>query len=439
MNSKKAIELYQINNVTEYNTPITTDDEFFTDFTGLRQNFSEKKIFKSLNIIKSKDNFQCQDLNSIQRIFLSGHRGTGKTTELLRLKKEIDATKCFLTIFCDVGDEELDLHNIDFVDVIIFMIEKLVKELNDKNINIKEDDIKSFYDWYAQRIEEINIINDKSAYIEAGVDSSVGLMSLFEIVSKTRAKFKASQSTKDTIRRVFANKFSDFSAKFNEFILNIKQTKQDKGIAQNLLFVVDGFEKIGTLEDRRRIIIDNSNKFIEIRANIILTLPIELFAEASTLSNYSKPISFPLIDVDNKDGKGKEKFKEFIYKRIDKSLFKNSEDESIINEIIKYGAGSPRETLKIIKEAYIETDSDDYITFDSVIQAKNSMSKMIVDYLTKDEIEILKEINQNKSVAFSDTIATLLVKKVLLDYGEDKYEINSIIKENDKFKTLIDK
>jgi len=426
---KKANNFYEILNAVEFNNPIDETNDFFTDFSGLRKGFNENKIFKMLNINPSTK--ECNTLTSHQRVFLSGHRGTGKTTELLKLRNEINKTNCFLTIFCDVSNEELDVNNIDFVDIVIFMLEQLVKELKEKNITISEKNITSFYDWYSQRIVEINNKTDASATIETEASVSIGIPALFKLLTKTKAKLSASQDTKDTIRRVFTNKFSDFSIKFNEFILNVKETlKQEKGI-KDLLFIIDGFEKIGTLEDRKKILIDNSNKFVEIKTNMIIALPIELFSKVATLSNFSTPISFPLITLESA---GKEKFKEFIYKRIDENLFK---DISTVEEIIKYGAGSPRETLKIIEEAYIATENE-IIDKESVINAKNKMSNEIVNYLTKEELDVLKELNTNGTISYSDTLASLLVKKVILEYGDGSIKkINPIILENETYEKLI--
>jgi flagellin-specific chaperone FliS len=426
---KKANNFYEILNAVEFNNPIDETDEFFTDFSGLRKGFNENKIFKMLNINPTTK--ECNTLTSHQRVFLSGHRGTGKTTELLKLRNEINKTNCFLTIFCDVSNEELDVNNIDFVDIVIFMLEQLVKELKEKNIAISQENISSFYDWYSQRIVEINDKTDASATIETEASLSVGIPALFKLLTKTKAKLSASQDTKDTIRRVFTNKFSDFSIKFNEFILNVKETLKNEKRIKDLLFIIDGFEKIGTLEDRKKILIDNSNKFVEIKSNMIIALPIELFSKVATLSNFSTPISFPLITLESE---GIEKFKEFIYKRIDENLFK---DVTTVEKIIRYGAGSPRETLKIIEEAYIAAE-DEIIDEESVMSAKNKMSNEIVNYLTKEELDVLKELNTNCPISYSDTLASLLVKKVILEYGDGSVKvINPIISENETYKKLI--
>lgn len=426
---KKASNFYEILNVVEFNNPIDETDEFFTDFSGLRKGFNENQIFRMLNI--SPKTRHCNPLTSIERAFLSGHRGTGKTTELLKLRNEINQTQCFLTIFCDIGNEELDINNIDFIDIVIFMIEQLVSELKKQDINLEAKDIESFYNWYEQRIIEINDKTDKSATIEIEGKGGINILSLYKIVVGTKAKLSASHDTKETIRRVFTNKFSEFSLKFNELILYVKETIRENNVAKDLLFIIDGFEKIGTLEDRKKILIDNSNKFVEIKSNMIITLPIELFSQISKLSNFSTPISFPLITLDEN---GTNKFIEFIYKRIDEKLF---DSEDTVKKIIKYGAGSPRETLKIVREAYMLAN-DEIIDLQSVLDAKDKIASEIVNYLTKDELEVLKELENKNNISYSDTLASLLVKKVLLIYGDGSVKvINPIISENETYKKLI--
>lgn len=425
----KANTFYEIQDAVAFNNPIDEKNEFYTDFSGFRKGFNEKKIFKYLNINPTTK--ECNKISQTLKLFLSGHRGTGKTTELLKLKNEIDETTCFFSVFCDLSDEELDVNNIDFIDIIILILEKLTKTLDDKKIDIPKANIEPFYDWYEQRITEINNQTDESASIEVEGKAGIDLFSLFSLVSKTKGKLSGSNSTKETIRKVFKNKFSDFSLKFNEFILDIKDYLLKNGISKDLLFFIDGFEKIGSLEDRKKILIDNSNKFVEIKANMIITLPIELFSEVSRLKEFASHISFPLITLDNNS---KERFIEFIYKRIEKNLF---DSEQTVEKIIYYGAGSPRETLKIISNAYIQAEGE-IIDLKSVQDAQKSISEELMKYLDEKEISLLKQVYTKSKIPFSDELAKLLIKKVLLDYEDGlEREINPILLDNQDFINLI--
>lgn len=425
----KANTFYEIQDAVAFNNPIDEKNEFYTDFSGFRKGFNEKKIFKYLNINPTTK--ECNKISQTLKLFLSGHRGTGKTTELLKLKNEIDETTCFFSVFCDLSDEELDVNNIDFIDIIILILEKLTKTLDDKKIDIPKANIEPFYDWYEQRITEINNQTDESASIEVEGKAGIDLFSLFSLVSKTKGKLSGSNSTKETIRKVFKNKFSDFSLKFNEFILDIKDYLLKNEISKDLLFIIDGFEKIGSLEDRKKILIDNSNKFVEIKANMIITLPIELFSEVSRLKEFASHISFPLITLDNNS---KERFKEFIYKRIEKNLF---DSEQTVEKIIYYGAGSPRETLKIISNAYIQAEGE-IIDLKSVQDSQKSISEELMKYLDEKEILLLKQVYTKTKIPFSDELAKLLIKKVLLDYEDGlEREINPILLDNEDFINLI--
>ena len=427
---KKANDFYEILNAVEFNSPILSkEDEFFVDFKDLRKGFSEVSIYKNLHI--NPKTMKCNDLNANQRIFLSGHKGTGKTTELLKLKNEINETGCFLTVYCDVANEKSGTNDMDIVDIIIFMLEKLVKELQDKDIKIGNDDIESFYNWYNQRIIEINDKTDKSATIEIEAKGGINLLSFYKLLVGTKAKLSASQDTKDTIRRVFTNNFSEFSTKFNYFIINIKDIIRKENIAQDLLFIIDGFEKVGSFEDRQRILIDESDKFVEIKSNMILTLPIELFSKKINVRDFSTLISLPLITLDDK---GIKKFKEFIYKRINENLFDN---EAVVEEIIKYGLGSPRETLQMIQDSYMLAQND-IIDTKSVLDAKEKLSNELVDYLTAKDIEVLNSIQNNEDITYDGIIGELLSKKAILEYGDGtNKKINPIILENEKYQRLI--
>ena len=84
----KANTFYEIQDAVAFNNPIDEKNEFYTDFSAFRKDFSEDKIFKHFNINPVTKN--CNKLSQTVKLFLSGHRGTGKTTELLKLKKPGD-------------------------------------------------------------------------------------------------------------------------------------------------------------------------------------------------------------------------------------------------------------------------------------------------------------------------------------------------------------
>jgi hypothetical protein len=280
--------------------------------------------------------------------------------------------------------------------------------------------LEPFYDWYSKRIREVNKKTDSSIQIEAMAEAGVSIPFFSKLLASVTSKLSSTNETKDTIRKVFKPKINDFLIKFNEFILSINEEFKKKEHYYDMLFMVDGFEKIGRLEDRKRIIVDDSEQFNKIKTNMLITLPIELHEYEHVLNSFANVVSFPLIEVSNDS---KDRLRDFVLKRIDESLF---EDDSCIDAIIEYGAGSPRETLRVIQEAYTLSESD-CIDFDSINRAVANMARSYSMYLEEGEINTLKKINNGEFVPFSKEVANLLNEKVLLDYGDSNYKINPII------------
>ncbi len=428
---KKAENFYQIQDAVAFNVPVSSDSPFYTDLTPYRKDFTEKKIFKHLNI--NPNNKNCSPLGKHKKIFLTGYRGTGKTSELLKLQSEIDKTHCYFTIFVDIANGDLDTNNIETVDIFILMIHELLNELQNREANIKNETITDFFDFYKSTIvEESNKKLEGSAQIESSVELKAGLLGFIKLISNTKAKLKGSQESKTTIRREINNNFSLFSDRLNEFLTSLTtQLRSVENRYEDILFIVDGFEKIGSLEDRKKILIDDSNKLTIINTHMIITLPIELFTQQSRLSNFAVSENFPLIDL-NKEG-AKERFKEFITKRVDEKLF----EDGAIDKIIEYGAGHPRQTLHIINRAYIESE-EELITIDSVIKAieilGNELSK-----IDEKEIRILHSIYNKKIIPQDDTYITLKERNIIFEYGSSTKDsfINPVVKENEDIKKLL--
>lgn len=426
--TQKARDLFSIQDSVTINTPVDSDNIFYVDFTPYRSDFTDKKIFRHLNI--DIENNGCRSLNSSKKIFLSGYRGTGKTSELLTLKKKIDATKCYLSIFVDISEEELDTVNIETVDILILMLEKLIDTLLEKGADVSDDIISDFYEWYKTKIvQEVNKSVKGSAQIEVELKAMLPIPLFAKLIGNTKLKLQSSLESKTIIRREINNNFKTFSSKFNEFIRSVIQELKEKNHYQDLLFIVDGFEKIGSLSARKKILIDDSNKLTIIESHMLITLPIELFSQKNVLNHFSITENFPLINLD--EPKAKECFKEFILKRVDEKLFASG----AIDLIVQNGAGHPRQTLQIINRACLETDT--LLDTKSIEIALKSMGRELLAGVDEDGLRVLNEIDNNRDVVENDTYTTLKAANIIFEYGDDSSKINPILLKNDKFQRLL--
>jgi len=423
-NISKATEFFQIQNAVASIIPVDEKHEFYEDFSPYRLSFKERSIYRNLAIDSSKSaTKKCNSLATSKKIFLSGYRGTGKTSELLKLRNAIHDTECFFTIFIDISDEELDTNNIQTVDILILMLEKLLYALEKQGAYVADDTLESFYKWYETRIEEVNNTESAHISIEAEASASVGLLSFFKLSAKTKSQLKGTDETKVVIRRVFNNYFSDFVSKFNEFILHVKSILKENKKYEDILFIIDGFEKIGTLADMRKILLDDANKFTLIQSHMIITLPVELLNQSSKLPVGRTTLHLPLIDLEIEHAK--ESMRSFILKRVDEALFHGDE---VIEKIIEYGAGHPRQTLQIITRAYSNSD-EHYIDEKSVEEGTKEMGREMA-MLDVEEMQIISEIKKGTYPPASDAYLGLKAKNILLDYSDEKIDVVNPILEN---------
>lgn len=433
---RKANRMEEIDAAVNQFEPVTPDHEFYVDFKNLRGNFQERRVMRILNAISKngKYHFDYQP-NKYNKtlLFLAGMRGSGKTSELAKYCQLLDSPDCFFVVTCNV-DSDLDRNNMQYMDILIFQLEKLLEKARDHDLNLDKSIIKSMEIWFQERVKEINrsLKTEGSAELEIGNDDAFSIAGLFGkligVTGNLKAGLSGSYERAETIRTNIQNRFPDFAVKFNTFIEQTNQQLRKERKGQEVLFIVDGLEKTMTAETRRKIIMEESNRIMEIKANTIFTLPIELMKEKQLIQNFGEIVMFPFIKIVERDGtvvqKAIERFEEFVCKRVDKSLFDSVET---IHLAIKYSGGSPRQLLRIIQQAPWELDDEaPQITREAVEKTINQMGTSTASYLQPAEFELLKTIKADfeagQSIGFSSDIQKLLEEGVLFEYndGTDK-------------------
>ena len=276
---QRASTIKDIAQATIHTEALEPGDPFFTDFSGLRGRFKEYVLYRTLGVDPADFSFDYASNRNVRKlVFLAGMRGAGKSTELRRYMQELENPKGYFCVFCSI-DTELDSPYLEYVDILIYQMEKLIDKLWSNGIRIEDELVKSMNDWFQERIRELNtLLGNETLALE--VNQQVNWMRLLEVLKWIRSVvFSGSLEQAGKIRMTFNNRFPDFVNRFNEFVAQISQTLRDRGIAQDILFLIDGLEKTQTSAARRRVIIDESNRISLIRANMLFTLPIDMMQD----------------------------------------------------------------------------------------------------------------------------------------------------------------
>lgn len=169
--------------------PLQADDPRYVELSEVRgtkviSDLIARRIGRSDN-----DNFHQQ--------LLTGHRGSGKSTELFRLKKTLE-DKGFVVVYIDT-EEQLDISDINYLDVLLCIAKELQTQLSDQNIALNSDLLSALTDWFADQVIEKTEQKDFLASLktEAGAKAPIPF---FTLLAKLTAEIKAGSSRKDQTR-----------------------------------------------------------------------------------------------------------------------------------------------------------------------------------------------------------------------------------------------
>jgi hypothetical protein len=437
--SRKATTLAEINQAVNFDEPIGPDHPFFTDFSQVRGDFEEQIVYANLNVDIDGDTLTYNPaINSQNKItfFLGGMRGSGKTSELQKYAKKLHHPGCFFCVTCNI-DDELDLNNLEYMDILVFQLEKLTERLREHDIKIDSNAMQSLEKWFAETVKEVNRSITGELGIEIGGEVSAGFWSILNIFGSLKAGMKGSHERATSVRVTLKNRFDDFAGQFNRYVEEANAAIRKKKLGQEVLFIVDGLEKTMTADTRRKVILEETNRIRKIEAYTLFTLPIELMKERQILKRSFLVETFPFVKLLGKDDKRRpeafDKFKEFVFKRIDASLFEN---EAVVKEAIYYSGGSPRELLIILKMANIYADrAKGQISKGALDRALGRLANQTAQYITAPQWTKIAHVVKHKSADWDDIIQDLLERVLLMEYNDGNYKRpNPILQLSDAYR-----
>lgn len=441
----KATTFDEIDNAVRFTVPVSPDHEFFTEFSDVRGDFEERMLYRSLNVDTKTFVYNWEEnLTNKTLLFLAGMRGSGKTSELSKIAEKLHNPAGYFCVTCNL-DNGLDIEDLEYMDILIFQLERLVEDLKANKVVLPNGIIESLQDWYSDRIEEVNQTIKREGGIGIEVEAKTpSLLTFLGISAKIKSNLAGSKENAEIIRRVFKHNFTFFAAKFNEFVETASKVLRGRKMAKEILFIVDGLEKVGNTEIRKRIIKDETSKIRQIKVNTIFTLPIELFYLKTRLRQFSTVISFPFVKIKNKDNtpvtKAVKRFEEFIYRRIEPSLF---DSPATVQRAIEFGGGSPRELLRLLEYTYLYADEQaEKLTSTALDQAIKKLAAEYSEFLSEKDLILLKKLNNNNEAgiptSFDEEWQKLLEDLIVLEYNDGTYKrANPLVAASELYKYYV--
>ncbi len=286
----------------------------------------------------------------------AGHRGGGKSTELLRLQKYLEENNCFVVYF-SADEEDIDSEDAQYTDILLACTRHLLQDLRDSNPD-------PILHWLRDRWEDL-----KGLALTTAEFDNVSVETAITTFAKITADLRAVPSQRAKIRKLVDPHTTTLLKALNEFI-DEAQNQLPLGKTK-LVIIADSLEKITpTIQEDGRtnhdhIFIERSKQLKGLDCHVVYTVPISLLYSnrANDLyDNYGDTTILPMIMVQKPDDNspyqpGLDKLKEIIDQRIKKinptlnletDIFEN---ETILERLCMMIGGHVRQLMQLIQES----------------------------------------------------------------------------------------
>ena len=355
------------------------------------------------------------------KLIFSGHIGSGKTIELKRLHHELNNPEKYFSVFISI-EEELEISRFEPEDFYVLLITKLITQLSEKGITRNTQSLQDLAKMFFSDTEVKKEISE-SIKDEIGVEigASFGFLDFFKIGGSLKNLLAGETKTAKTIREVTRKNLLHLTQLLNDYLSDIRKDIQDEGLGQDILFVIDGSEKI-MFEKYESLFVKDANVLIGLNVNMIMSVRIDAFYQIE-----KSPIRFtsryvvPMIKTEKVTHCNA--LCEIITKRIDYQTF--FEDIQALEKCIHYSGGCIRQLFRVINVAIRKTRGIRKINVKIVEEVVDEIGNTMRESIDKSYVEILKSGDFEPAEA---KVKEMLYGLLLLKYnGKSSIKINPIL------------
>jgi hypothetical protein len=345
------------------------------------------------------------------KFFFSGHRGCGKSTELLHLMSNTAIQKKYWPINFSIR-EETDIIDIDFRDVLLAIGGRLYREYRKKGGELPEQLLKELDRWKGRVEKNVTTILD-------------GRLSGFELGASVDAffanagmKMKLEPATRVELRQIIETDITGLIGIINQIVAAIYSSER-----RIPLILIDDMDK-PALDKARTIFHDRREIMMQPNCAIVYTVSSALFYSKEFDAIRDQALFLPNINLhpaqkpDVHLADGYETLKRFVSVRMDPALI----DADALELAVTYSGGVFRELARVLRTAIgrARRNNDPKITLDDVECAAIEIRNEYRRILDREDIKFLKKVKDSNHLEYSDRLTPLLQLLALLEYRDEE-------------------
>ncbi len=345
------------------------------------------------------------------KILFSGYKGSGKTVEMRKFHNDMHSPERYFSVHIEL-ETELAIDTFQFEDYFILLIYRLAEELDKLKIHNKLDRILK--EWITDTEIEKTITKKAKITNENEIGAGISFFEIFKAKFNIKTELAAGTETAKKIREQVKKNPLKIIEDFNVILAEIREDIERLNLGKDLLFIIDGSEKI-PVDVYERLFIKDAFIFRSIMANIISTIPIHALYNlqfSPELGHYDTFL-VPVVKINDESIK---ELKKIITVRMNEDQFF---DKGVLDFFVEKSGGVVREITKIVNAAIMYSYGEK-ITMEIAKNTVEILGKKMDERLSTKQYDFLKKFKDGeiKRIRIADKeTGELIYSLVLLKYN----------------------
>jgi energy-coupling factor transporter ATP-binding protein EcfA2 len=194
------------------------------------------------------------------KTIFTGHRGSGKSTELARLEEMLQATH---TVVRFNVEGLLNLGDVNYADLLVVLGLQVFQAARQSGVKLSDDKLHDLLFWYTTHVFE----EDEKRKLGSEVGGEVNA-----VIAKFNVKLTTDAPKRETVRAQAQANLSDLLERLNALLVDLRE-KMDR----RTLVIVDGLDKMYDKNQVRDLFCQGSNALLEPECRAVYTVPLALY------------------------------------------------------------------------------------------------------------------------------------------------------------------
>jgi hypothetical protein len=421
------------------------DQKYYIDFSSVRGG----KIIEEL-----KDNITFFSPEEPTCQLFTGHIGCGKTTELLRLKLELEKENFHVVYF--ESSEDLEMADVDIGDFLLAIAHHVSESLANLGLN-EPSKLKELVQgaWKILNSEVTGAKAKIPGVGDVGFSSEKEKFSLSMGIGEITTKAKNDATLRQRLNQYLAPQKNRLLAAINSELLEPAITKLKQQQKNGLVVIVDNLDRIDSRPkpwgrpQQEYLFIDQSECLTKLSCHLVYTMPLAL-KFSNDYNNLTQRFPedakvLPMVTVHMQDGSNFEPglvlLRQMVLARAFPELnlcdriphiSKIFDSSASLERLCQVSGGHVRDLLRLLnnwiqRERKLPLRRD---TLETLIRIRrNEMTMQISD----DEWELLRQVRKRKKVGGDRDYQALVHSRLVFEYrnhlGESWFDVNPILME----------